>query len=99
MSFGDMFGFRCDAIPSVKNELGLNPNHPEILAFERMHSLFGLPKEALGVSFVVGGDIFRLMGLAAGRSRYPLVVEKNDKRMFLVDDPRVIAAINRRKGD
>lgn len=91
--YGDLFSFKIEAVPNVKNELGLNPNHPEVIAFKQLHELYRLPANALGVNFTVGRDNYRLIGLAAGRTTFPLAVEKEGKRMFLKDDPRVILAI------
>lgn len=94
-SFGDRLDVRFSAIPSAKNELGLNPNSTEVVDFQRYHALYDINGNALGCSFTVGKSTYKLVGLAPNRRKFPLVVEnaQGDKKL-LTTDPRVIQAIN-----
>ena len=92
--FGDRLDIRISAIPTAKDELGLNPNSPEVVQFKRYHNLYNLPEEALGVSFTVGTQTYKLCGISPNRTKYPLVVEDAaGQKKLLTEDPRVIAAI------
>lgn len=94
--FGDSFGLSLSAIPSVKNELGLNPNSAEVVDFHRYHQLFELSPNALGVNFAVGPKQYTFEGLKMNRRKYPIFVGTPDgNKMMLTDDPRVIEAINK----
>lgn len=93
--FGDSFGMSLSAIPSVKNELGLNPNSEQVIDFDRYHQLFKLAPNALGVSFTVGPKQYTFEGLKMNRRKYPILVGTPDgKKVLLTDDDRVIEAIN-----
>lgn len=92
--YGDSFSFSMSAIPKATNELGLNPNDPAVVDFNRYHTLFNLDPKALGVKFTVGAKSYTFEGLQMSRRKYPLAVSQDGKKVLLTDDPRVISAIN-----
>lgn len=92
--YGDSFGFSVSAIPSVRNEMGLNPNAPEVIGFHRYHALLNLDPGALGVEFKVGAKTYALQGLNLNRRKYPLVAKCAGKKLLLAAESRVIEAIN-----
>ena len=92
--FGDSFGFSLSAIPSVKNEFGLNPNSAQVMDFNRYHEMFKLDPNALGVQFTVGRKSYTFEGVQMSRRKFPLCVDDGTKKLLLTEDPRVIDAIN-----
>lgn len=95
-SFGDRLEIRFSAIPSAVNELGLNPNSAEVIDFHRYHKLYNIEEKALGQLFTVDKSTYKLMGIAASRSKFPLVVENaTGEKKLLTTHPRVIEAINK----
>lgn len=93
--FGDSFGMNISAIPSVKNEFGLNPNSQQVIDYERYHQLFNLAPNALGVDFTVGTKSYTFEGVEMSRRKHPIAVATPDgKKVLLTTDPRVIQAIN-----
>ena len=93
-TFGDRLDIRLSAIPSAKDELGLNPNSPEVVNFKRYHNLYNISEEALGASFTVGKQTYKLCGINPNRTKFPLVVEDAaGQKKLLTTDPRVISAI------
>jgi hypothetical protein len=79
------------------NANSTDPAHdPKIADWKRYAMSFGLPDDGLGRTFTLRGQTWKIIGLDAGRRRYPVVAEPlAGGKVMLFTAEGVISALSR----
>lgn len=97
-TYGDYLKIALESSPEVKGDNGVNLASPEAIAYQRYHSLYKLPDNALGTKFVVQGKEFVFTGISPNRPKYPInAVAVADGKGYKFGESvaaRITAAVN-----
>ena len=86
-TYGEWYKVSFESTLETLDENGINLTSKEALAYNKLHTLFGLPAGLLGTKFVAktkqGEDSFTFIGIAASRSKFPFVGRDDEGNVLL----------------
>ena len=72
-NYGDQYKITITTSAVALNDEGINTASAEAIAYERFHLSYGLNPGLLGVKFMVRNEEWTFIGVAAKRSKYPIM--------------------------
>jgi hypothetical protein len=76
-TYGEWYKVSFEAALETLDDNGVNLTSKEAIAYNKLHTLYGLPAGLLGTKFIAqskkGEDSFTFIGIASSRSKFPFV--------------------------